>query len=410
MRSWRARGLLRRWFAAHEREANPAARSFTGRNCSATSVDHAVRSSPSRHVPVGLDSSFELRENQPLRDWGARGEGEGACASGVSDPPRRLGRFTSRAASGVFATAAAIATVVASVVMLGPQERTRDRAETMPAILDEWPPLGDDPAITSATEAGARRARLQRFAFGRATLPVRLPTVEKGFDNPEFSSELLNLKRIDRLTIWLPHGFAALVYHVIPTRANGRLLIYHNGHGQTVTAGKSTIAYFLERGYSLLVFTMPYTAQYWTPKTFRTRTCGNVELRDWRHEMLACTRRPLRYFVEPVAVSINCADADYDVAGMIGLSGGGWTTVVYAALDPRIRRSYSVAGTVRYPSGYVRVTVRPTASATSNSAGPTSTASRTTRSSTCSVPGVAVKSSLPSTTCTTPAASTAATS
>ena len=31
---------------------------------------------------------------------------------------------------------------------------------------------------------------------------------------------------------------------------------------------------------------------------------------------------------------------------MVGLSGGGWTTVVYAAIDPRIQRSYPIAGSV----------------------------------------------------------------
>jgi hypothetical protein len=31
---------------------------------------------------------------------------------------------------------------------------------------------------------------------------------------------------------------------------------------------------------------------------------------------------------------------------MIGISGGGWTTTLYAALDPRISRSYPVAGTL----------------------------------------------------------------
>ena len=29
---------------------------------------------------------------------------------------------------------------------------------------------------------------------------------------------------------------------------------------------------------------------------------------------------------------------------MIGLSGGGWTTVIYSAIDPRISHSFSVAG------------------------------------------------------------------
>jgi hypothetical protein len=36
---------------------------------------------------------------------------------------------------------------------------------------------------------------------------------------------------------------------------------------------------------------------------------------------------------------------------MIGISGGGWTTVVYSALDPRISSSYPVAGS--YPI-YIR--------------------------------------------------------
>ena len=31
---------------------------------------------------------------------------------------------------------------------------------------------------------------------------------------------------------------------------------------------------------------------------------------------------------------------------MTGISGGGWTTVLYSALDPRIEKSYPVAGSV----------------------------------------------------------------
>ena len=37
---------------------------------------------------------------------------------------------------------------------------------------------------------------------------------------------------------------------------------------------------------------------------------------------------------------------------MIGLSGGGWTTVVYSAIDERISDSFSVAGSVPF---YLRV-------------------------------------------------------
>jgi len=52
--------------------------------------------------------------------------------------------------------------------------------------------------------------------------------------------------------------------------------------------------------------------------------------------------------MEPVVVALNHAlsQASFDFVGMIGISGGGWTTVLSAALDPRIDLSVSVAGSI----------------------------------------------------------------
>ena len=64
------------------------------------------------------------------------------------------------------------------------------------------------------------------------------------------------------------------------------------------------------------------------------------------HEPYAALDRPLEPFLRPVALGLNYALAQQsfrDVT-MVGLSGGGWTTVVYAAMDPRIDRSVPVAG------------------------------------------------------------------
>lgn len=54
----------------------------------------------------------------------------------------------------------------------------------------------------------------------------------------------------------------------------------------------------------------------------------------------------LRIFLEPVigAIDYALAQRSYTLTAMSGLSGGGWTTTVVAALDPRIQRSYAVAG------------------------------------------------------------------
>ncbi|WP_327588911.1 hypothetical protein OHA25_19185 [Nonomuraea sp. NBC_00507] len=62
----------------------------------------------------------------------------------------------------------------------------------------------------------------------------------------------------------------------------------------------------------------------------------------------------MKYFLEPVAVCLNYLKSKYIVHGfpryseydMIGLSGGGWTTTVYSAIDSRIRSSFPIAGSI----------------------------------------------------------------
>ena len=55
-----------------------------------------------------------------------------------------------------------------------------------------------------------------------------------------------------------------------------------------------------------------------------------------------------RFFVEPVIRAVNYATQvlGYKRVVMMGLSGGGWTTTLAAALDPRIALSTPVAGSV----------------------------------------------------------------
>mgnify|MGYP006969407455 FL=1 len=58
---------------------------------------------------------------------------------------------------------------------------------------------------------------------------------------------------------------------------------------------------------------------------------------------------PLKLFFEPVIISLNYIDENYhfDSKDMIGISGGGWTTVLVSAIVPRIQHSFSIAGS--YP-------------------------------------------------------------
>tara|TARA_B100000929_G_C15313991_1_gene354861 strand:- start:59 stop:664 length:606 start_codon:yes stop_codon:yes gene_type:complete len=66
---------------------------------------------------------------------------------------------------------------------------------------------------------------------------------------------------------------------------------------------------------------------------------------------------PMKLFLEPIQTNLNFLDKEYDFKqySMIGLSGGGWTTVVYSAIDERISNSFSVAGSAPF---YLRVDLR----------------------------------------------------
>lgn len=66
------------------------------------------------------------------------------------------------------------------------------------------------------------------------------------------------------------------------------------------------------------------------------------------HQPPAGQGTPLRYFLDATHASITYAlsQRSYQRVYMAGLSGGGWSTTMMAALDPRIERSYAVSGSV----------------------------------------------------------------
>ena len=66
---------------------------------------------------------------------------------------------------------------------------------------------------------------------------------------------------------------------------------------------------------------------------------------------------PMKLFLDPIQINLNFLDREYNFKqySMIGLSGGGWTTVLYSAIDERILDSFSVGGSIPF---YLRVDSR----------------------------------------------------
>lgn len=210
--------------------------------------------------------------------------------------------------------------------------------------------------VTSAAEAEALRKRLIGLVWREnKRLPAgRLPdTVERDVAVDAYQ-EMPGLARIDRLTLDLPKGYTAVAYHLVPNRPSGRLVLYHHGHVGDIFSAEAvgTLSDLVAAGHAVTALSMPHRAPNRSPQTLVTAAGEEIpNVRD--HQSFAWLESddfsPLRLFLEPVIVAINQGLADgYTAPAVIGLSGGGWTVTVAAALDSRIRASYPVAGSLPF--------------------------------------------------------------
>jgi hypothetical protein len=214
--------------------------------------------------------------------------------------------------------------------------------------------LVDDRAITvhSAGAAAEKRRALVQYIWGADGFPAqRLPSlVLTNVASP--AKQLTHLTRVDELRMDLAPDLQGLAYHFIPEAPNRELVVVHHGHGCSLDddPGPADVGFGLQRtiqallreGYGVLAVFMPH---------MRPGDCTG------KHGALFQTNvvgSPIKYFLESTAVGLNHLKTqsragnfpNYQTFHMVGLSGGGWTTTVYAAIDLTIRCSFPVAGTI----------------------------------------------------------------
>ena len=192
--------------------------------------------------------------------------------------------------------------------------------------------------------------KITNYLWNQNNLPDKeLTKIEKNIFSEKYSN-LKNLESIDKLTIEMEYGVNSIAYLFNPLTSNDKLIIYHQGHRGDFVEGKQTIAYFLEKNYSVMAFSMPLLGMNSQPiiehsqfGTIKIQSHNQFELLDERNYT------PIKFFIEPIIVSLNYINTQYvfDSIDMIGISGGGWVTTLVSALDDRINHSFSIAGS--YP-------------------------------------------------------------
>jgi len=137
-------------------------------------------------------------------------------------------------------------------------------------------------------------------------------------------------------------------------QSHDELIIYHNGHEENLYEGKNTIRFFIEKGYPVLVVSMPLKPINNNPTVIVDGESILLASHNNFSSIESEEFNPLSYFFEPIAVTLNFLDKEYEFKKyhLMGISGGGWTSSVYPAIDERISTSFSVAGGV--PLDYYR--------------------------------------------------------
>ena len=194
-------------------------------------------------------------------------------------------------------------------------------------------------------------------SLDRVKYSGQLPQVESDISDSRYDN-FQNLKRIDKLTVEMEYGINSVSYLLVPEESNKKLILYHHGHDGDFILGKDTIQFFLERNFTVLAMTMPLIGMNSQPIV---EIDGFGEMNLISHEQFRLLEKnkfnPMKLFIHPIQVSLNFLEKEYDFKrySIIGISGGGWTGLVYSAIDDRISDSFSVASSIPF---YLKVEQR----------------------------------------------------
>ena len=229
----------------------------------------------------------------------------------------------------------------------------------------DWISISDIPSAT------ALRQEIVDYIWPGAGLPQTLPESSVEWSVAEtrsFSTELYgrlgavdpsNASLIERLETPID-GLDSTGYLIHPRNAifPQRLAVVQQGHTDWAVGNLDVVANdLLADGFTVLALSMPLVG--WNTDRTADLPSGTV---TWDggstgHRQMFPLPDPdvdgdnaFRFFLEPVVAGINhfvTQVGNPESILMTGLSGGGWTTTIAAAIDPRIDTSISVAGS--YP-------------------------------------------------------------
>ena len=208
--------------------------------------------------------------------------------------------------------------------------------------------------VTNAAKVQSTRAALVKYIWGTSWADVSLKqpvAIEHNYSpkpGDAVPTAIDNLASIDRLDV-SSGNIKSTVYVFYPAKNSvHKTVLLHQGHGCTLTDdGEKPV--HLDLAIHKLVAAGYTVAGLRMPNFQNPALCGPDGVHDKLFAAPLKSGVAVKFFMEPIARTINYLvkhHTDLEEIDMVGLSGGGWTTTLYAAIDPRIVKSFPVAGTL----------------------------------------------------------------
>lgn len=223
------------------------------------------------------------------------------------------------------------------------------------------------PVRVNADNARTYRTELLTRIFGTGTIPYNI-LPDSVISNVSSIDQIAvfpygsimypngNLDSIDKIVVSVDSNQAlfpekARIYLFHPHQSNGKLFIYHAGHCATTAVAEDILANgggqapgvviprMIAQGYTVLAVPMIHY-RFNPPPGYTCGYNGHNELFTEGYFAF-----PLGLFFKPLIASLNLLGrSNFSSISLMGLSGGGWVSSVYPAIDSSIGYSVPVAG------------------------------------------------------------------
>ncbi len=198
-----------------------------------------------------------------------------------------------------------------------------------------------DSKIKTLKDLNTFRSNYINYVVDKTSYKV---TKNKFWNDNEYK-DFKNLSHIDKINFIHKNGVNSHTYYFVPKKSNNKLIIFHEGHYGNFKISKETLNYFNRKGYHVIAYQMPLLGT--NPGILNSRN----EIQK-HHEVLikfeTSEKSFISLFVSPIILGIDSLTKEnkFESISMVGISGGGWTTVLSSAADKRINYSFPISGSL----------------------------------------------------------------